>query len=131
MLREILEFVIGPDDKHLLYLWARRLCKKSIVLIEHPNFAQLRLLLTPKQSLTHVYVYSQSDVDNIRNSLHILEAYRLKLHVAENLLFPLIQVVQDASNGASRVYVVELELLPGQSDISTAHIEGVLAETRH
>lgn len=72
MLREILSFAIGPDDKHLLYLWARRLCKKSIVLIEHPTFAQLRALLTPLQSLTHVYVYSQSDVDNIRNTLSIL-----------------------------------------------------------
>jgi len=38
MLRLILEFAIGPDEKYILYSWARRLCKKSIIMIEHPNF---------------------------------------------------------------------------------------------
>ena len=45
-LRLILEFAIGPDDKHTLYKWARLLCKRSIVLIEHPNFAQMAAALT-------------------------------------------------------------------------------------
>ena len=106
MLREILEFAIGPDDKHLLFLWARRLCKKSISMIEHPNFALLRISLTAKQSLTHVYVKCWNDIESIRSSIKVLESYRLILHVAENLLLHTIEILQDPESGASLVDVV-------------------------
>ena len=38
MLRLILEYAIGPNDIHRLFTWGRLLCKRSISLIEHPNF---------------------------------------------------------------------------------------------
>ena len=62
MLREILEFLIGPNDKHLLFLYARSLCKKAIVMIEHPNFALFRISLTPLQNITHIYVQCWDDL---------------------------------------------------------------------
>ena len=34
-LRLILEYLIGPDDRHVLYKLAYSLCKRSIVLIQH------------------------------------------------------------------------------------------------
>ena len=91
MLREIIEFAIGPNDKHVLFRWAKCLCKKAIVMIEHPTFAQFRVALTPLQMTTQVYVQCWNDVENMRDSIAILEPYKIKLHVAENLLFAAIQ----------------------------------------
>lgn len=92
-LRLILEYAIGPEDKHILFKWARRLCKRSILLIEHPNFIQMRGMLTPRQSVTEVRVASESDLATLVQGLKVLLAYRVKLTVAEGLLSSMIQAL--------------------------------------
>ena len=92
-LRLILEYAIGPDDKHILFKWARRLCKRSILLIEHPNFIQMRGLLTPLQTVTEVRVASESDLATLMKGLKVLLAYKVRLTVAEGLLQAVTQAL--------------------------------------
>ena len=131
MLREIIEFAIGPNDKHVLFLWARCLCKKAIVMIEHPTFAQLHKALTPLQMTTHVYIQCWNDVENMRDSITILEAYKIKMHVAENLLFAAIQCLQDSESNASLIDIVELDILPGSEAMRTDQVQALLSRTSH
>ena len=60
----------------------------------------------------------------------LLAAYRLKLSVAEDLLLPLIELLQEPMTGASIVDVVELEITPSKPMAST-HVQRIMALTSH
>ena len=118
MFRLILEYAIGPDEIHLLFRWGRRLCKRSISLIEHPNFIQFRSTLSSLQSVTHIFVQTRTDLEQMVEQRDCLRTLKIKVSVREDLLHPLIQALQAGNGvpGASCVRVTELEILAGDSD---------------
>ena len=61
----------------------------------------------------------------------ILVAYKLKLHVAENLLLATVICLQDSENHASMVDITELDILPASEAIREDQVQDLLRRTAY